>query len=80
MYKTGDKPDDIVAAEGLEVVDDESELKAIAQKVIDENPKVVADISKNPNAIKFLLGQIMKETRGKANPKTAEKILESLFA
>lgn len=76
MHKTGSKVDNIIREKGLEVVGDESELEAIIQKVIDRNQKVVGDISKNPNAIKFLLGQVMKDTKGKADPGKTMQLLE----
>jgi Asp-tRNA(Asn)/Glu-tRNA(Gln) amidotransferase B subunit len=40
--------------------------------VIADNPKVVADILKNPNAAKFLFGQVMRLTKGRAEPKAIE--------
>ena len=69
MYKENIEPEDIIKEKGLEVISDTSALYEIAKKVITNNPKVVKDIDKNPNALKFLVGQIMRETRGKADPK-----------
>lgn len=76
MHKTGDKAEDIIREQGLTVVGDENELLKLIKQVINENPKVVKDIDKNPNAIKFLLGQVMKLTKGKADPNKTMKLLE----
>lgn len=76
MYKTGAKADDIIREQGLTVVGDESELTKLIKQVIDENPKVIKDIHKNPNAIKFLLGQVMKLTKGKADPNKTMELLQ----
>jgi aspartyl-tRNA(Asn)/glutamyl-tRNA(Gln) amidotransferase subunit B len=79
MFETGQKPNDIITEKGFAIVNDENMIIEIAKKVIEANPKVVADISKNPNASKFLLGQIMRETKGKADPRIAEQVLNKLL-
>jgi aspartyl-tRNA(Asn)/glutamyl-tRNA(Gln) amidotransferase subunit B len=59
---------------------DESALKAIAQKIIEANPKVVADYKGGKEvAIMSLVGQIMKETKGSANPALTKQILVNLL-
>ncbi len=59
---------------------DPSELRGIAQKIIDANPKVVADYKGGKeNALMSLVGQMMKETKGSANPQVAKKLLEELI-
>ena len=59
---------------------DEGALKEIAQKIIDANPKVVADYkSGKENAIMSLIGQVMKETKGSANPKVARSSILSIL-
>lgn len=75
MYKTGKSARDIVKDKGMEIVSDEGAIKDVVTKVIADNPKIVSDYQKNPNSIKFLLGQVMKETKGKADPKKAMEIL-----
>jgi len=76
MFRTGRKAVTIVKEEGLEVVSDEGALEAIVDKVISANEKSVSDyLSGKKKAIGFLMGQIMKETRGKANPGVVNKIL-----
>ena len=59
---------------------DEGALKALAQKVIDANPKVVADYNGGKEtAIMGLVGSMMKETKGSANPTLARQILIDLL-
>jgi len=70
-------PSKIVGEKGLRQISDESELKKIAQKVIGENAKSVNDYKKGKkNAIMFLVGQVMRHTRGKANPGVVNRILK----
>ncbi len=59
---------------------DEGALKAIAQKIIDSNPKVAEDFKGGKEAsLQFLVGQMMRETKGSANPKMAADILCSIL-
>lgn len=76
MYQTGGDPSQIIEAKGLLQVSDEKELETAVDNVIDKNPKSAEDYKKGKtNALQFLVGQIMKETKGKANPKIAGEIL-----
>ncbi|MEK9166002.1 MAG: Asp-tRNA(Asn)/Glu-tRNA(Gln) amidotransferase subunit GatB [Patescibacteria group bacterium] len=81
MLKTGTDPSDIIAEENLTQVENKNELADIVKKVIADNPEAVADYKVGKlNAIKFLLGAVMRETKGRANPEIAEKMLkESLI-
>ncbi|MDL2335563.1 MAG: Asp-tRNA(Asn)/Glu-tRNA(Gln) amidotransferase GatCAB subunit B, partial [Chloroflexota bacterium] len=66
----------IVAAKGLRQMNDSSELVAVVDKVIAANPAAVADIrSGKDQALKFLTGQVMKETRGQANAAVVAQVL-----
>lgn len=75
QFMTSDSANEIIQNQNLMQVDNENEISAFIKKVIESNPKVVKDVSKNPNAIKFLVGQVMRESKGKANPKIVEKLL-----
>ncbi len=68
-YKSAEE---IIKEQNLIQISDSSEVKGFVKQVIEENQKVVSDISKNPNAIKFLVGQVMRLSKGKVNPKVAE--------
>jgi len=62
---------------GLSQISNESELEAIVNKIIDNNPQVVADIKAGQEkAISFLVGQVMAETRGQANPQLVQKLIK----
>lgn len=71
----GEDPEDLVVREGLTVIRDEVELEALAEKVIRENPKAAEDARRNPKAINYLVGQVMKLTRGKADPQKISEII-----
>jgi len=76
MYETGKDPSDIAQEQGLTQLSDATELESIIDKLIGLNQKVVADYKKGQeNALQYLIGQVMKETKGKANPKIAQEIL-----
>lgn len=77
MFKTGNKPKDIIKKKGLEVVTDKDEIIKFINQVIRENSKLIENIDKNPNAIKFLMGQVMRLSKGKADPKIVMELLET---
>jgi len=69
MIEVGKGPEAIVREEGLEQVSDDESLGQIIDRVIAENPDVVSEIrAGKEKAMGFLVGQVMKLTRGKANP------------
>ncbi|QTL99030.1 Asp-tRNA(Asn)/Glu-tRNA(Gln) amidotransferase subunit GatB [Iocasia frigidifontis] len=76
MFKTGKDPETIVEEKGLKQISDESKIEEIVDQVISDNPEAVEDIkSGKGKAIGFLVGQVMKETRGKANPGMVNQLL-----
>jgi len=76
MFKTGADPSHIIEEKGLTLITSEAEIEKIAQQVILENQKAVSDFKKGKEtALQFLIGQVMKKTKGKANPKLAREIL-----
>ncbi|MGJ7045023.1 aspartyl-tRNA(Asn)/glutamyl-tRNA(Gln) amidotransferase subunit B [Thermoanaerobacterium thermosulfurigenes] len=76
MFATGKNPEEVVEEKGLKQLSNEDEIREIALKVIEDNPKSVEDYKNGKDkAIGFLVGQIMKATKGKANPQLANKIL-----
>ncbi|MEW6183496.1 MAG: Asp-tRNA(Asn)/Glu-tRNA(Gln) amidotransferase subunit GatB [Bacillota bacterium] len=77
MFNSGKDPQVIVREQGLVQITDESALKAEIEKVIAANPKVVADYRQGKDkALGFLVGQVMKATRGKANPGLVNSLLK----
>ncbi len=79
MLETGSKATELIDESQMGGVD-ESELKAICEKVVAANPKAVEDIKGGKGAaIGALIGGVMKETRGKADAQTARKIIMDLI-
>ncbi len=77
MFESGKAADAIVQEKGWVQVTDTSVIEAAADKVIQANPKVVEDYRNGKTqALGFLVGQMMKETKGKANPKMANQVLQ----
>jgi aspartyl-tRNA(Asn)/glutamyl-tRNA(Gln) amidotransferase subunit B len=75
---TGKLASAIIEEKNLYQVSDTDALESIAVEVIKENPKSVQDYkSGKTNAIMFLVGQVMKKSKGKANPKVVQEILKS---
>ncbi|TDX44534.1 aspartyl/glutamyl-tRNA(Asn/Gln) amidotransferase subunit B [Halanaerobium congolense] len=76
MYNSGSDPETIVEEEGLKQISDEDELENIVDGIIADNPDAVEDVQNGKDrAIGFLVGQVMKETRGKANPGLVNQML-----
>jgi aspartyl-tRNA(Asn)/glutamyl-tRNA(Gln) amidotransferase subunit B len=76
MYDSGRSADDIVRADGLAQVDDESALVGYVREAIAANPDAVAQFRKGRNnAFGFLVGSVMKASKGKANPKVVNELL-----
>lgn len=80
MFKTGEAPDKIVKAKGLSQISDQGELIAIIEEVAAKNPQSIADYKAGKGkAMGFLVGQVMKETRGMANPQLTSKLLKEFL-
>lgn len=76
MWKDGADPEEIVKAQGLVQISDTGALKELVVKVIANNPKAVEDFKAGKKkAVGALVGQIMRETKGKANPKVINELL-----
>ena len=78
-YRSGQDPLVIAQEKNLFQLSDTAALEAYARQTMAANPKVVANFQKNPKVIGFLVGQLMKLSRGSANPQLAHKILEKLL-
>ncbi|MQL52009.1 Asp-tRNA(Asn)/Glu-tRNA(Gln) amidotransferase subunit GatB [Desulfofundulus thermobenzoicus] len=77
MFATGKDPEQIVQEKGLVQITDEGAIAAIVEEVLANNPGVVEDYRKGKDkALGFLVGQVMKATRGKANPELVNRLLK----
>lgn len=76
MWKEGGNPEEIVKAQGLVQISDTAELSKLVDKVVGKNPKAVEDFKAGKKkAVGALVGQIMKATKGKANPRVINELL-----
>lgn len=76
IFETGKSPEIIVKEQGLIQISDEGELEEIINKILDENEQSIIDFKAGKDrALGFLVGQVMKDTRGKANPQIVNKMV-----
>ena len=81
MFETGKLAKDIVEEKGLKQITDTGEIEAAVDNVIKANPAQVADFrGGNEKAIGWFVGQVMKATHGKANPKLVNEMLRKKLA
>lgn len=77
MFSTGDTPIHIIQEKDLAQVSDVSSLNQAVAKVMADNPKAVEDLKSGKDAsLKFLIGMVMRETKGKANPQVVEEMIK----
>lgn len=72
----GQSPAEVIKSKGLSQISDTTELEAIIKRLVEDNPKAAADYQNgNTKALGFFVGQVMKETKGQANPSVVNTIL-----
>ncbi len=80
VFREGGSPAEIVEKQGMAQVSDEGQLQAVVQKVLGDNPAEVEKYrSGKKKVFGFLVGQVMRETRGKANPKMVNELLRKIL-
>jgi aspartyl-tRNA(Asn)/glutamyl-tRNA(Gln) amidotransferase subunit B len=80
MVKTGQDPEDIIKEKGLTQISDTSALEALAREIIEAHPKEVADFRGGKTKVMgFFVGQLMRKTKGQANPQMANEIFQRLL-
>ena len=80
MVQSGKDPATIIEARGLKQVSDEGALRRLLETLLANNPKQVKQYRTGKTQIKgFFVGQVMKETRGQANPQIVNQLLEKLL-
>ncbi|RLI25223.1 Asp-tRNA(Asn)/Glu-tRNA(Gln) amidotransferase GatCAB subunit B, partial [Candidatus Bathyarchaeota archaeon] len=77
MLETGRDPEAIVEEKGLRRIGSREELEKIVDRVFRENRKAVEDALVNEKAVHFLVGQVMRITRGKADPNLTRQIIKN---
>ena len=81
MFQTGKDADEIITRQGLSQISDTSEIENAVIEVVKSNVQAVSDFrSGKEAALKFLVGQVMKATRGRANPALVNEVLKKELA
>ena len=77
MWNSKKSPDEIIEEKGLKQVTDSSEIKKVINQVLDQNPSQLEQYKSGKEKLfGFFVGQVMKASRGKANPEQVNKLLE----
>ena len=80
IFETGMSPAEIAGKKGMKQVKDDREIARIAREAVKENRKSAGDYKNGKKgALMFLVGQVMKKTKGKANPKMVNEILKKIL-
>ena len=80
MITKGEKASDVIERKGLSQISDEGAIKSIVEKVISAHPnEVEAYKNGKNNLLGFFVGQVMKETKGRANPKTVNELVRQIL-
>ncbi|MGB9402322.1 MAG: Asp-tRNA(Asn)/Glu-tRNA(Gln) amidotransferase subunit GatB [Candidatus Acidiferrales bacterium] len=81
MFETGKSPAEIIAAEGYAQISDTSAIESVARAIVAKNADNVAKYREgNEGVFKFFVGQVMRETRGQANPQAVNDILKRILS
>jgi aspartyl-tRNA(Asn)/glutamyl-tRNA(Gln) amidotransferase subunit B len=81
MYESGRAASDIVAAEGLAQISDSASLAPIARRIVAAHPEILEEIRAGKDRkFQLLVGQVMKETRGKGDPKIVSELMRAAIA
>ena len=76
MWNTGKKAEDIISSQNLGIISNSNELEDKINNIIENNPKAVEDfLAGKEQSKKFILGQVMKETKGQADPKISMELI-----
>lgn len=77
MFQSGGDPETIMKEQGMEQISDEAELLSAVRKIISKNKSAVDDFEKGKtNALQFLIGQAMRELKGKGEPSVLRRLFE----
>jgi aspartyl-tRNA(Asn)/glutamyl-tRNA(Gln) amidotransferase subunit B len=80
VWNDGGDPDLIVEEKGMKQISDMALIKDVCEKIIQMNPDKKELAQKKPNLIGWFVGQVLKETQGKANPQIVHEIIEKLIS
>ena len=78
MWQSGESPDEIIEAQGLKQITDEGAIEAMVDEVIAANPEQVEQFrAGKAKVMGFFVGQVMKASKGKANPQQINALLNA---
>lgn len=80
MLDSGKDPDEIVRGRGLTKIADASRLIPLVEEVLSESPKAVEDALRDPKARNYLVGQVMRKTKGRADPEMTGRLVSERLA
>ncbi len=81
MFQSGQTPEKIVTAKGLQQLSDEKQLRQIVEKVIDAHPKEVQQFQEGRDKLfGFFVGQVMRASQGQANPRLVNELLRAVLS
>jgi aspartyl-tRNA(Asn)/glutamyl-tRNA(Gln) amidotransferase subunit B len=81
MFESGKKPGEIIAAENMSQISDSGAIETVARAVVAKSPDNAAKYrAGNEGVFKFFVGQVMRETRGQANPQVVNDVLKKVLA
>jgi aspartyl-tRNA(Asn)/glutamyl-tRNA(Gln) amidotransferase subunit B len=81
MFETGKSAEEVISAQGLSQIQDAGEIERLCREVVEKNPENVAKYrAGNEGVFKSFIGQVMKASRGRANPQLVNEILKRLLA
>jgi aspartyl-tRNA(Asn)/glutamyl-tRNA(Gln) amidotransferase subunit B len=80
MFRTGDDPSNIIEEKGISLIENEDEIKIVIEKIVLENKKAVDDFKQGKkNSLQFLIGKVISETKGRADPETVKEMLGKIL-
>jgi len=80
MFETGKSAEEIISAQGLSQIQDSGEIERMCREVVEKNPESVAKYRDgNEGVFKSFVGQVMRASRGRANPQIVNEILKRLL-
>ncbi|MCL5116396.1 MAG: Asp-tRNA(Asn)/Glu-tRNA(Gln) amidotransferase subunit GatB [Firmicutes bacterium] len=80
MFETGKRAEEVVKEKGMSQITDEGAIRSIVEEVLKQHPAVIQDyLSGKEKALAFLVGQVMKQTRGQAKPDLVNQLLKDVI-
>jgi aspartyl-tRNA(Asn)/glutamyl-tRNA(Gln) amidotransferase subunit B len=79
-FQSGEDPYYIVKSMNVEKISDSEEILSLITETLEIQPTLIDQSKTNPNVVNFILGLIMKKTRGRTNPQLAIKLIQDVLS